>query len=450
MLSSSAPDIPVSLATTAAAWIGLLVLLRYRRLSIGLPIAYLSLLLLNHAPGAWINAVRPELFEFAEATRVGIWQTAVGCVAFVAGVWLSDARGSARFSSASRASDLPFPNEARFRSFCMIGGLVATFGLAPFMSLPSIGAAIEKGSSLWILGVILGLRAAFLQGKPGQFLAWLVVLGAYPMLMLVLTGFLSYGTAAILISICGLAVIARRLTHVVLLSAVLAYVGVSLFSTYFIARQELRAVIWSPSDFTERGEATWRAFSRASWFNLQDDDEARALDQRLNQNVFVGLAAIRIEHGAASFDNGQSLYEGVIAMIPRILWPDKPVVAGSGTIVRDMTGLNLSDETSWGVGQVMEFYMSFGWPSLIIGFLLLGALLGWIDRRSAQARRDGNAGFLISAFLVGVVLIQPIGSLVELGGGVVAALIASVLWRSAWNVVANFERVTLTAHARRS
>ena len=67
-----------------------------------------------------------------------------------------------------------------------------------------------------------------------------------------------------------------------------------------------------------------------------------ALDKRLNQNYFVGLAARRIQEGQVDYLEGESVWEGLQALVPRAFWPEKPVYAGSPQIVSKMTGLQLS------------------------------------------------------------------------------------------------------------
>ena len=76
--------------------------------------------------------------------------------------------------------------------------------------------------------------------------------------------------------------------------------------------------------------------------------------------LFLGLAAERIQFGVVDPLYGDSLREGLIALVPRIVWPDKPVFGGSPKIVSEMTGLQLNQDTSFGIGQVMEFYIKIG------------------------------------------------------------------------------------------
>ncbi len=46
--------------------------------------------------------------------------------------------------------------------------------------------------------------------------------------------------------------------------------------------------------------------------------------------------------------------------IPRALWPNKPVVGGSGDLVSTYTGIRFADGTSVGIGQVLESFVNFG------------------------------------------------------------------------------------------
>ena len=100
-----------------------------------------------------------------------------------------------------------------------------------------------------------------------------------------------------------------------------------------------------------------------------------------------------------------------------------------------MTGLLLNPTTAYGVGNVMEFQINFGVPGVIIGFFLLGWLIGTLDLKAALAEGRGDLGRVILFFLPCVALIQPIGSLVELFSGSAAALIGALVWNLVWKQV---------------
>jgi len=261
---------------------------------------------------------------------------------------------------------------------------------------------------------------------------WLGALAVYPILMLLLGGFLSYGSQAAVIVISSLAISVEKGWKVVIGLIVAVYLGISVFVNYFTHRNQLREEVWGGAPMSNRIDSTLDIFRNFEWFDSDNRRQVSALNDRLNQNYFVGLAAARIEQGSVDYLYGRSLWEGLMALVPRALWPEKPVVAGSPKIVKEMTGLTLSEHTSWGVGNVMEFQINFGIPGLVVGFFLLGFLLRALDRHAAVSLRRANFGGTITSFLVGVTLIQPNGSVVEMAGGGAAALVAALGWRWVW------------------
>jgi len=400
-------------------------LLRRDQISLGLPLAYLFLLLLNHVPGAYAHLVDDGFLSGSDETATGIFFTAIGSVCFVAGVWLAGSTNNNRTSQ-------HYADRQKFNSFCLLGGWFVVYGLSPLSKIPSLGAAIEKGGAVWMLGVMLGLRAALQRGDVMSAARWSSALMVYPILMLLLGGFLSYGAAAVIIVGAIAAVSAVRSWKVVALAVVVTYIGLSVFVNYFAHRNEIRDAVWGGRPMEERIDASLGMFRDFEWLDPSNRVHQKALHMRLNQNYFAGLAAQRIERGRVEYLYGRSVWEGVVALVPRAIWPEKPVVAGSPKIVREMTGLHLDEDTSWGVGNVMEFQINFGIPGLIGGFLMLGWLLGTLDRNAAEAERAGRLSRVFFFFLPAVALIQPLGSLVELSGGAAAALVAAYGWSWGW------------------
>jgi hypothetical protein len=107
-------------------------------------------------------------------------------------------------------------------------------------------------------------------------------------------------------------------------------------------------------------------------------------------------------------------------------------MAGSPKIVSEMTGLRLNADTSFGVGNVMEFQINFGMAGVIGGFAIFGFILRIMDRKAAEADHKGNFASLIMWFLPAVALIQPNGSVVELASGAAAATIGAFAWKWLW------------------
>lgn len=423
-----------------AAFLWLLWLLRLKRVSIGLPVAYMYSLLLIHIPGAYAHVVGRDVFTTSGLVEVAMRFTAIGAVCFVIGVW-----SARRPKLAVSPTTFQVLDRQRFCYFCVLGGWLLIYGLSPLFRFPSIGAVIQEGGGIWMLGVLLGLRTAFQRRSYRWIFLWLSALMVYPVLMLLLGGFLSYGSAAIIIVCSVLTVSTTRVWQVAAGIVLFTFVSLSIFVNYFEHRDDIRHQVWGGASLHARVESVIRTADDFEWFDSTNRAHLIALDARLNQNFFVGLAAVRIQDGRAKYLYGQSLWEGLLALVPRAIWPQKPVFAGSPEIVSKMTGLWLSATSSFGVGNVMEFQINFGIPGVIIGFFLLGWAIGWLDIKAASAERAGNTGHLMILFLCAVALIKPNGSLVELSSGSAAAVIAAQMWSVVWRRFGS-RKLTIAIH----
>ncbi|MGB6719658.1 MAG: hypothetical protein WBE72_02605 [Terracidiphilus sp.] len=410
-----------------AALFWLLWILRRDRLSLGLPIAYLYSLLLIHVPGAFAHIAGRDFLLHSDVIELGMRFTALGSICFVAGVWWARFRLSFVITPIRGEAD-----RDHFWWFCLFGGWSLIYGLSPLFRIPSIGAAVEKGGAIWMLGVMLGLRAACQRRDLKRIAIWIGALMVYPVLMLLLGGFLSYGSSAIIIVCAALTISTRSYWRVVVGITVFVFLSLSIFVNYFEHRNDIRDQVWGGASLKARIDSVTDTVRGFEWFDPGNQKHLIALDERLNQNYFVGLAARRIQIGQADYLDGDSVWQGLLSLVPRILWPDKPVFAGSPEIVSKMTGLHLSPTTSFGVGNVMEFQINFGIPGVVVGFAVLGWVIGTLDRKAAAAEARGDLGGLILFFLPAVALVDPQGSLVEVFSGSAAALVAAYGWKWAW------------------
>jgi hypothetical protein len=145
--------------------------------------------------------------------------------------------------------------------------------------------------------------------------------------------------------------------------------------------------------------------------------------ERLNQNEFVGAAVIYHESGGADFAYGGTIPPW--ALIPRVIWPSKPEVGGGGDDVSKFTGLQLAEGSAFGAGQVMEFYINFGVPGVLIGFLVLGHLLMRLDQGIMRSLAAIDMRAMLLRAMPGLMLMSPGGSLREILVGCAAACVTS-------------------------
>lgn len=405
----------------------LLAILQRGELSLGLPLAYLALLLMIHVPGAVAHMVGDAFLGNNAYVQQGIWLTAIGVACFVVGVWIGRAT--------THPDRTPVRTDRRgFATFCLIGGWVFVYGLSPLTRIPSLGAAVANGGAIWMLGTLLGLRSAAQAHNLQRLATWAAAPALYGLLMLLVGGFLGYGASAATIVISVLPVVTRSYLRALLGVAVAVAVGLTIFVNYFENRDDIRESVWGGASMENRIGSVMGMADTFHLIDLDSEKDLNALDTRLNQNMFVGMAASRLADHEVGFLNGRSVWDGVLSLVPRAIWADKPVTGGSGQIVAEVTGLTLNEDTSWGVGNVLEFYVNFGVPGVVGGFLLLGWLIGMLDYRAAAAERRGDLKQVILLFLPAVGLIQPGASLVEMTGSAGAALAAALAWRWGWTL----------------
>lgn len=109
-------------------------------------------------------------------------------------------------------------------------------------------------------------------------------------------------------------------------------------------------------------------------------------------------------HFIESYNNnnpGDSLDKVFIVLVPRLLWPEKPLINPGkhfDSVWRDMDFFS-----SLAIGFPAEAYWNDGWIGVIAVSMYIGVMLGWFSRKWFLFRRDGwtHCGiFILSPVLV--------------------------------------------------
>jgi hypothetical protein len=401
-----------------AVGIGLIWLASQRSGSAGLPLAYFLGLSLIHVPGALV-VLAGETFDSSDPTVVGFELTIIGMIAFLVGVaiarytpalgiqvsaWSPGGFTSQRFISLNKAM------------FLYLGvGLFVMFAMPSFVfEIPSASAIVSSLGSLIIVAACLQLWIASKTRNSLKFCSTVALLPLLPLLTVIRSGFLGYGTYWLLAIVTFLFGQSRRRVTYVLLAPAVFFVGLSLFVNYMAARDDLRRLVWfEQASFGDRLQRIGDVFQNFEWLDLSNSRHRELINSRLNQNWFIGLAAARLETGEVEYLSGATFGRMIIALIPRVVWPNKPAVGGGGSVVHDLTGVEFAEGTSVGAGQVLEFYGNFGSLGVIGGFLLYGWLLGRIDRGAVESLYRGDQRWFVVWYLMGLAMLQPGGNLLE-------------------------------------
>lgn len=422
----------VSLLISVAVIVAAIALLQRHGQSLGMPLAYLISLATIHLPGGLAHLLNPGAIVGNLETAEGLSITCLCMLAFIAGMaWFEWQQGDL-FEASAPADDF-LRLDPRFWRFCATGGLLVGFVLAPLRLIPSLGPLIHNAGLIWISGVLLAIRFHSSQaGSRSALQLWVAVSLTNPFLSLFGQGFLGYGVSAITQVYSVMLVRSRRLIRSALILSIAFYLGLGVGVSYLASRSQIRDAVWGGASTSDRLDAIGSVASQVTLFDPNDLEQAKLLDLRLNQNFLVGAAALNIQAGQSQLLHGSTLVAAAAALIPRVLWPDKPAVGGSGSLVSDATGIVFAEGTSVGIGIVMESYINFGQAGSIGIFAALGAILRWLDNRAYRAEAAGDYRAYLASLLPALAMIQPGGSLAEITSSVICAWIAARLWFALW------------------
>lgn len=127
--------------------------------------------------------------------------------------------------------------------------------------------------------------------------------------------------------------------------------------------------------------------------SIEADSEQRILS-RFSVPFIQGYLVEEYEHGLP----GNSLDDFWVALIPRVLWPDKPNITRFGA---ELHGQYLSlDNPASALAPTYsaEAYWNYGPLGLIVVSVLLGLELGWFTRRWQLALAGRDSAFYLIAF----------------------------------------------------
>jgi hypothetical protein len=194
-------------------------------------------------------------------------------------------------------------------------------------------------------------------------------------------------------------------------------------------RNDIRYAVWNGASASERVSVIGRTLGSFEPFDIRNNAHLSRVDDRLNQDYLVGRAESWLGQHYAPFGRGETLEDAALALVPRVLWRDKPMTAGSGDLVSRYTGMQFGPDTSVGIGEVMELYVNFGSPGVWTGMAVLGALLVLIDERAAFHLAHGDVKRCCLWFVPGLSLLQVGGSLVDVsltaGAGLAGTVFAN-------------------------
>lgn len=395
--------------------------------SVGLPLLFLLSLSIIHWFGGLIYTFPWYRPHFGSITPtdviVGFQQSVYGVIGFGLGSIILAPMVLKMFKPSWLYEFPRQPNLKLVRAYLVLG-LVFAFVISPLLSrIPSFAALANLGISYLLVGLCLACWKAWAMGKNLTFLLWLAIACCLPLVTTLTTGFFGFGAAGTAVVFAFTFTFYRPRWKVILIGLLVVFFGFSAFVNYLRDRNEIRATVWGEQNAQTRIEQLEQTTTNFELFDPYNQRHLELIDLRMNQNGLVGKAARYISNGMVDYANGETLQQAAIAVVPRILWLNKPVSAGSGDIVTRYTGIKFALGTSVGVGTVLELYLNFGSLGVVLGFILFGTVIRVIDITAAYKLVNGNWVGFTSWFLPGLGMINPGGSFVEVVASVATYLV---------------------------
>jgi len=314
-------------------------------------------------------------------------------------------------------------------AFLVVGLLSYFLFVSDLSRLPSMGAVTSVSQQFIVIGICLLSRNAWQRRQLGMVLVYLGAGLLLPFFTIVSEGFLGFGAMACFTILCFLSSMGRSLLRFTAGAVALAVLFMSLFVSYMRDRGLIRDAVWGGQSLEQRIGRVVSMVGTLELFDPFNDDHLRRVYVRLNQNYLVGKA---VEYLSAQdhHANGETISDAIIALVPRAIWPDKPVRAGSGNLVSRFTGIRFAEGTSVGIGQVMEAYVNFGRAGVLIWFLLIGVVLTVADTVAGIRLRSGDLLSFAKWYLPSLALLSIGGSFVELSAAAGASLAVAIFVNS--------------------
>jgi hypothetical protein len=336
---------------------------------------------------------------------------------------------------------IPFSGQDKLAYLYILIGIISYFGLGLLLrGIPSAQAFTNALMRLWHVGAIIWLWEIIQHKRPLKSLVPLAaVIIIWPIFTVVRDGFLGFGVVPTIVVGIFAALRVRKVRLLIIPSLVISYVVLSIIAVYFDSRNTVRAIVWA-GEYTQsplQDVYNTLAFN-FRWFDATDSTQLDWIDVRLGYNFPLGRVIKRIGERVVPLGNGQTIESAVLMLVPRALWPDKPIVVGGSALYQYYTGIPIQPGTSVGLSPVIELYANYQTPGVILGFILLGVVIAWLDYGAAQALwRGDNLSFALWIVpIFGLILVQDdLLTLVSTAvSGVISILVVNVAIRTVFAI----------------
>lgn len=279
----------------------------------------------------------------------------------------------------------PFAHPLRLEQEWLVGtrlmqvAVVVMVAYPVLMSIPTVRAiasqlllVIDTGLTVMMVNIMLSGRRDRLMYIVG----WLVFLSVY---RAIFSGFLG-GTMVTGLFLLALLTMGRSSSiRSWLFLGLWLYLLLVPYTIWLSIRADLRDSIKRNAPIAERLESIDLQRANPRMLGLSDPDDLKLIQHRIDQSHLLS-EAMRHTPAKEPFAEGATIVQDVVySMVPRFLWPEKPVRLGGSEFVSRFTGRRFATNTSVGLNYVFEFYVNFGPLGAVICVMAFGLACGATD-----------------------------------------------------------------------
>jgi hypothetical protein len=327
----------------------------------------------------WVSADRLHVFRYC----------AYGVIAMTCGValmwWKLRGFGDRLKPVPQRVADapaLPWANR-HFAFFCLALGATAML-VRPFVDqIPTLNTAVRLSVNWMKIGVIVAVLTWRLRKDRLPIIFAIAIYLPLAVFNTLASGFSPLSTDLAIPLVLVLGFVSGFNWRSIVITAFASVVLLHMMAGWMGSRMLIRSGWLASFPLTEQIDMFLTTF----WSNAVSFDRDPALVQqllfeRIDMSDILEMQVL-YQPSIEPFQYGYTIVDGLYALVPRALWPDKPVVAGFAEFISQFTGMVRpeEDQTSLGVPIEFELYANGGPAAVAAGLFLLGLLAAGMERR---------------------------------------------------------------------
>lgn len=341
----------------------------------------------------WITSDHVTVFRY----------TTWGCMAFLVGVHLAMRRNrliaKRKIEVFGRRPELC--NNARwlnlrFSWFLFLIGVSASIVEIFVYNVPTIRTAIHALSSFLTFGLLMLLACSIKRGKAKYLLIGVCIYFLLSLSHAVRSGH-SPLTASLAIPVIAILAWFNGLNFRTPMVLLLGFFILSpLMQGWMHTRRVIREGDLQSMEIVDRVTTFVPLLIDSSFEHAFDTAD---LHDRIIERVDMSeILSQQVRHQPMiqPYANGSTFIDAFIALIPRFLWAEKPIIAGGSQFVTMYTGMirTANDTTSIGLPYQFELYANGGPYFVVFGLFVIGWILGYLE--SSLFLLDNNLAVLMA------------------------------------------------------